>query len=95
MGLNETFAALSVPLRRDIIMQLRGGKLTAGEISSKFNVTNSDISYHFKKLKEAGLINESKYKNFIYYELDTSQFEELLHWIEPSCETLKELEESK
>ena len=45
MGLNETFAALSVPLRRDIIMQLRGGKLTAGEISSKFNVTNSDISY--------------------------------------------------
>ena len=65
MGLNETFAALSVPLRRDIIMQLRGGKLTAGEISSKFNVTNSDISYHLKKLKEAGLISESKYKNFV------------------------------
>ena len=95
MGLNETFAALSVPMRRDIIMQLRGGKLTAGEISSKFNVTNSDISYHLKKLKEAGHISESRYKNFIYYELDTSQFQELLHWIEPSWETLKELEDSK
>ena len=38
MGLNETFAALSVPMRKDIIIQHRGGKLTAGEISSKFNV---------------------------------------------------------
>jgi len=92
MGLNETFKALSDPLRREIVTRLRAGKLTAGEISSKFEVTDSDISYHLRKLKEAGLVNESKLKNYIYYELDTSVFDEVMHWIEPSCDALRELE---
>lgn len=94
MGLNETFKALSDPLRREIVNQLRNGRLTAGEISSMFDVTNADISYHLKKLKEAGCVKEYKQKNFIYYELNRSIFDEVYHWIEPSCDTLKELEEN-
>lgn len=94
MGLNETFKALSDPLRRDIVCLLRNGKLTAGEISSKFEVTDADISYHLRKLKEAGLLRESRLKNFIYYELDTTVFDDVMHFIEPSCDTLRELEEN-
>ena len=92
MGLNEVFKALSDPLRRDIITQLRSGKLTAGEIASNFDVTDADISYHLRKLKEAGVLKESKQKNYIYYELDTSVFKDVMHFIEPSCDTLRELE---
>ena len=95
MGINETFKMLADPLRREIVNQLRGGRLSAGEISSRFDVTNSDISYHLKKLKEAGCVREYRQKNFIYYELNMSIFNEVLHWIEPSCAALDELEETK
>ena len=41
----------------------------------------SDVSYHLTQLKKAGLILESRHKNFIYYELNASVFEEVLVWI--------------
>ena len=60
---------------------LKDGKRTAGEIAEKFELTGATISYHLSLLKKAGLIVESKYKNFIYYELNISVFEEVLIWI--------------
>lgn len=81
MGLNETLKALSDPVRRDILNMLRDGKKSAGEIAEHFNLTGATVSYHLSKLKSADLVAEEKYKNFIYYELNTSVFEELLSWI--------------
>lgn len=81
MGLNETLKAISDPVRRDIIQMLKNGKKSAGEISEQFNLTGATVSYHLTKLKKADLITEEKYKNFIYYELNTSVFEEVLAWI--------------
>lgn len=60
---------------------LRDGKKSAGEIAEKFNLTGATVSYHLAKLKNADLIEEEKYKNFVYYELNTSVFEEILTWI--------------
>lgn len=82
MGFAETFKALSDPVRRDILMLLsRQGKMAAGEISSRFEMTGATISYHLAQLKKAGLIFETKYKNFVYYELNTSVFEEAVLWL--------------
>ena len=39
MGLAETFKALSDQQRREILAMLRGGRLNAGEIAEKLNVT--------------------------------------------------------
>lgn len=80
MGFHETFKALSDPVRRDILVMLKKGKMSAGDISSKFNMTGATISYHLSILKKADLIFESKYKNYIYYELNTSVFEEIMLW---------------
>ena len=80
MGFSETLKALNDPARREILLMLRNGKLSAGEISSKFDMSNATISYHLKQLKKAELIEESKYKNYIYYTLKTSVFEEVLLW---------------
>ena len=44
-------------------------------------MTGATVSYHLTKLKSADLIAEEKYKNFIYYELNASVFEEVLAWI--------------
>ena len=81
MGMNETLKAISDPIRRDILSMLKGGKKSAGEISEHFNLTGATVSYHLTKLKKADLIIEEKYKNFIYYEINTSVFEDVITWI--------------
>lgn len=81
MGMSETLKAISDPARREILELLKGGKKTAGEISSKFNLTGATVSYHLSTLKKAGLIAETKYKKYIFYELNISVFEEVLLWI--------------
>lgn len=81
MGINETLKAISDPVRRDILQMLKDGKKSAGEIGERFNLTGATVSYHLAKLKSADLITEQKYKNFIYYDINTSVFEEVLTWI--------------
>lgn len=81
MGMSETLKAISDPARRDILEMLKKGKKSAGEIAENFNLTGATVSYHLSQLKKADLITESKYKNFIYYELNATVFEEVLTWI--------------
>ena len=81
MGMSETLKAISDPVRRNILEMLKKGKMTAGDIADKFNITNASVSYHLSYLKKADLVKEEKYKNYIYYELNTSVFEEILVWI--------------
>ncbi|WP_033166463.1 autorepressor SdpR family transcription factor [Clostridium sp. KNHs205] len=80
MGLHEIFSALSEPVRRDILKLLKKEKLSAGEIAENLNLTPAALSYHLKKLKTADLIYETKYKNFIYYELDATILDEIIMW---------------
>ena len=81
MGMNETLKAISDPVRRDILSMLKTGRKSAGEIAEQFQLTGATVSYHLTKLKKADLIAEEKYKNYIYYELNASVFEEVLTWI--------------
>ena len=81
MSLQVTLKAISNPVRREILTLLKLGRLSAGEISDQFNLSSATISNHLKQLKAADLIRESKYKNFIYYELNLSVFEETMLWL--------------
>lgn len=53
MGFAETFKALSDSVRRDILMLLREGRMSAGEIGSHFDMTGATISYHFEYFEES------------------------------------------
>ena len=81
MGFAETFKALGDPVRREILVMLKSGKMSAGDLGSKFDLTQASVSYHLSQLKKAELITEEKYKNYIYYELNTSVFEEVMLWL--------------
>jgi len=81
LGFPETFKALSDPVRREILVMLKEGRMAAGDIAQHFDMTNATISYHLSQLKKAGLVFETKQKNYIYYELNLSVFEEILMWI--------------
>ena len=81
MGFAETFKALGDPVRREILLLLRRGRLSAGEIGSHFEMTGATISYHLGILKKADLVSETREKNFIYYGLNTSVVEEVMLWL--------------
>ena len=81
MGFAETFKALGDPVRREILVLLKDGKMSAGDLAARFDMTQASVSYHLSQLKKAELIREEKYKNYIYYELNTSVFEEVVLWL--------------
>ena len=81
MSLQNTLKALSDPIRRDILNLLKQGRMSAGDISSRFDVTGASISRHLSVLKEADLIRDTREGKFIYYDLNASVLEEILLWI--------------
>lgn len=81
MALSDTLKAISDPVRREILEMLKDEKKSAGEIAEQFHLTNATVSYHLSQLKKADLITETRQKNFIFYELNISVFEDVLVWI--------------
>jgi DNA-binding transcriptional ArsR family regulator len=56
----EVFEAIAQPKRREILRLLATGERSAGEIGSRFAVTQPATSQHLKVLKEAGLVSERR-----------------------------------
>ena len=81
MSFAETFKALSDPVRREILVLLKNGRLSAGEIAGHFDMTQATVSYHLKILKKADLVREPREKNFIFYELNLTVVEEIMVWL--------------
>ncbi len=81
MKISETFKILSDDQRRDIITMLRSGRMNAGEIAERLGITPAALSYHLRLLKKADMVIEYKEKNFVYYELNTSVFDEIMLWL--------------
>jgi DNA-binding transcriptional ArsR family regulator len=81
MGLQNTLRALADPTRRSILELLKSGRLSAGEISERFDMTAAAVSRHLSVLKEADLIRDTRQGKFIIYELNASVLEEILLWL--------------
>jgi DNA-binding transcriptional ArsR family regulator len=81
MGEYNIFKVLADEQRREILVMLKNGRMSAGEIADALNITPAALSYHLKQLKGADLVMEYKQKNFIYYEINATVFEELILWI--------------
>ncbi len=81
LGVNQILSALADETRRNILMLLRKGKISSGDIAENLEMTPQALSYHLKKLREADLIYETKYKNFIYYELNLTVLDDAIMWM--------------
>ena len=81
MALNEVLSALADKTGRAILQKLREGKINSGDLAKAVGLSPQALSYHLSKLKNAGLIYETKEKNFIYYELDLTVLDEAIVWI--------------
>src|SRR5665213_2045467 len=67
------FKALADPTRRQILQDLQGGELTAGDIASRFTISAPSVSRHLGVLKNAGLIVERRDANRIFSSLGEEQ----------------------
>jgi len=74
--------ALSDKTRREILVLLKKeGRMAAGDIANKFEMTQATVSHHLSVLDEAGLINDEKVGKYIYYEINTTILQDLLQWL--------------
>jgi DNA-binding transcriptional ArsR family regulator len=67
---SKVFRALADPTRRQILEELRGGELAAGDIASRFSISGPSISRHLAILDAADLIAVRRDGNRLFYRLD-------------------------
>jgi DNA-binding transcriptional ArsR family regulator len=63
------FRALADPTRRQILSDLSGGELSAGEIAGRFPISGPSVSRHLSILRASGLVTERRDANRILYSL--------------------------
>ncbi|MBK9182357.1 MAG: winged helix-turn-helix transcriptional regulator [Ignavibacteria bacterium] len=80
--LSLTFAALSDPTRRAILMRLAKGESSVSELASPFRMSLPAITKHLKVLERAGLISRSKDAQWRPCKLEAKTLQEASSWVE-------------
>ena len=76
--MSRVFKALSDPTRREVLLLLRAGPKSAGELAAHFEVSKPTMSAHFNVLRDADLIGSTKHGTSVLYALKLSVLEESL-----------------
>jgi DNA-binding transcriptional ArsR family regulator len=81
-------AALAQPTRLAIYRLLvvcgKDG-MAAGQISEKLAVSPATLSFHFKALSHAGLIDSRQEGRFVYYTANFAAMNEMLAYLTENC----------
>jgi DNA-binding transcriptional ArsR family regulator len=78
---SDAFAALANPLRRDLLLALRGGPRTASELCSAVAVARSSASEHLRTLRLSGLVQVERRGREQVYHLDPRPLTEVGSWL--------------
>lgn len=81
MSVREVLSAMGDPTRQRILELLKSGQLSAGVISESLSMKAPAVSYHLKKLKEAGVIYETRFGNEIRYDLNLTVIDDVAIWV--------------
>ncbi|MGH3312789.1 MAG: metalloregulator ArsR/SmtB family transcription factor [Streptomyces sp.] len=79
--MDDVADAIADPVRRDILLMLRGTRLTPGEIAHRFTISRPAISRHLRVLREAGLVRDEPVGRQRFYVLDPAPMAELGEWL--------------
>lgn len=84
----DALSALAQPTRLAIYRLLvvcgQAG-MAAGQIAEKLNVSPANISFHFKTLSHAGLIDSRQDGRFVYYAANFTTMNEMLAYLTENC----------
>ncbi|HET6704204.1 metalloregulator ArsR/SmtB family transcription factor [Amycolatopsis sp.] len=79
--MDEVAGAIADPVRREILVMLRDGRMSAGEIAGHFEISRPAVSRHLRVLRQSGLIRDELAGRQRFYVLDVEQFAELATWL--------------
>jgi DNA-binding transcriptional ArsR family regulator len=79
--LDETFAALADPTRREIVTALGEGERSISELAAPFDISLPAISKHLTVLERAGLIRRERRGRVRYCSLEREPLADALQWI--------------
>ena len=80
--LSTAFAALADPTRRAILARLALGEATVTELAEPFEMSLPAISKHLKVLEQAGMIAQSREKQWRPRRLEPGPLKEAADWLE-------------
>lgn len=80
------FQALADPTRLEIIQLLGHGEFCVCDIQSALGAAQSRLSFHLRKLKEAGLVADRKDGRWVHYSLVPGEVTELGDWLGAAAE---------
>jgi DNA-binding transcriptional ArsR family regulator len=81
-ALTKVFAALSDPIRRDMVARLADGDATVNELAAPYDVTVQAVSKHLKVLEDAGVVSRSRDAQRRPVHLEAEVFDLMTRWIE-------------
>jgi DNA-binding transcriptional ArsR family regulator len=81
-GLSRVFAAVSDPIRRDMVARLSVGDATVNELAEPYDVTVQAVSKHLRVLEDAGLVSRSRDAQRRPVHLEAKVFDLMTEWIE-------------
>lgn len=73
---HSLFKALADGSRRKILTLLKEREMSVSELQEHFQMTQASLSHHLDALKRANLVRSRREGQFIFYEINTSVFEE-------------------
>src|SRR5258706_7457722 len=79
--LNLVFAALSDPVRRDILDRLDGQDLLVSEVAAHFDISLQAISRHLQVLVRAGLVSQERSRRISRCRLDATPIHCATFWL--------------
>ena len=73
----ERFQAVAEETRLEIVRLLAGGERCVCELQDELDAAQSRLSFHLKKLKDAGVISDRRDGRWVYYSLVPDALEEM------------------
>ena len=80
--LDDVFAALADPTRRDIVARLATADATVGELAEPYDMSIQAISKHLQVLERAGLVTKTREAQRRSVHLEAEVFDLMTKWIE-------------
>jgi DNA-binding transcriptional ArsR family regulator len=81
-SLDNVFAALADPTRRDIVARLAAADATVGELAEPYDMSIQAISKHLQVLERAGLVTKTREAQRRSVHLEAEVFDLMTKWIE-------------
>lgn len=79
---SDVFHAIAHPIRRAMLLDLKKGERSAGDLAAPFDITFGAVSQHLRLLEEANLVAVRREGRHRLYRLRPQPLKEVVTWVD-------------